>query len=109
MATGPEHRGRWQAQGWDFGAGEQSVAWAADEPQTKADALEQLAELSSLCERKQRKLRERACAAAKRYVRRAASAGIRGPHPKSFYVQTPPRKDEPRIDLEICAGIALCD
>jgi hypothetical protein len=107
------HRGLWQAQGADIEGrvrGGVSKGWSERVPPTKAEGLALLARLATLCEARERALREKACEKAKRYVRRAPVDGyVATGKNKPFYVEPRDRKryKGARIDLDIKAGKAF--
>ena len=103
------HRGRWQAQGSDIKRkGGYSREWGQPTALTKDEGLTLLANLATLCEERERVLREVACAKAKRFVTRLSDQGHPMLSSKSFYVGPGNRRfRDARIDLEITAGIAF--
>ncbi|GEM_PF-5834455 len=112
--------GRWQAQGKDItenvknGVGTISVPWDQDHALTKKEALAKLDQLWDQLSADQKKSREGAYAAAKRFVQGVTNADGMSPKElsptgkKSFYDEEPSGGEmQIRIDVEIQSGKAF--
>lgn len=101
------HRGRVQAQGAGL---EKSQPWGRDTPLPRADGHDLLSRLAEQLTARELKARADALELAHEEVNRAASVGgvpqdRRYPYAKTF----PPwaGRDEPRVDIEVHAGLAF--
>lgn len=108
MATGkPPHRGRVQAQGGKHGGIEESEPWARYEPLPATDGHDLLITLHDKLSGTEQQLREHAFAQAHTYVDNAAAVGgVNGPKKKSFPNRAL-RSTDPRVDVEVIAGLAF--
>ncbi len=95
-----KHRGRIQAQG---GKTEKSVKWAQDEPLTKDDGLNLLAELKKLLTDKELREREEQFTEAERYIQNV-QGGADAIKKKSFHNR---KTQNIRVDIEILGGTAF--
>lgn len=96
-----DHHGQWQAQGDDVDGNRTGHRkhWGQAGVPTKANGLAWLLEVSGMCTHSQRKRRENACKAARRFVRRAPIEGY--PTMRKTFSANDSHCRNARIDLEV--------
>lgn len=100
-----QHRGRIQAQGETL---EESESWAQELPLLYVDGTELLVNLEKKMTQKELKIRKKGLAQCRQVMLNASkNGGIRVADMGKIFIQSYPKKQKERIDLEVHLGIAF--